>query len=57
MKLVVPLGIFLASAGPMFEKNLLNPLAISILLVTFLSSSLNCVGYCEPFSFFINYSV
>ena len=48
-----PLGIFLANAAPMFEKNLLNPFGISILPVTFLASSLNWVRYCEPFSFLL----
>ena len=48
-----PLGIFLANAGPMFEKNLLNPFAITKLPVTFLASSLNWVGYCELFFFLL----
>ena len=48
-----PLGIFLANTGPMFEKNLLNPFATSKLPVTFLASSLNWVGYCEPFFFLL----
>ena len=47
-----PLGIFIANAGPILEKNLINPFVISILPVTFLASSLNWVGYREPFPFF-----
>ena len=47
------LGIFLASAGPIFEKNLLKPFAIFSLPVTLFVLSLNWVGYSDPFGFLL----
>ena len=48
-----PLGIFLANAGPMFEKESTKSIC-NIDIASYLSSIvINWVGYCKPFSFLL----